>query len=166
MITTQPVGIQNYLEHYGPEFCELMTINSTYSLFVHTKENWHNLTSDNVNANVWLIQDGISVAMLSFLTKTVGKERVSYLCDIEVREEYRGNKLAVTLIRYVNEKVSEKPLVTTGHYTPEGFKYLHGLIPLAQESLTATGENSPSVGVCFKSQNFVADWEQMRERGW
>ncbi len=73
------------------------------------------------------------------------------ICDIEVREEYRGRGLAKRLILSVEDRLGER-LHTTGGFTPEG-----------QEALGNTpqhpGHPKPSHG--YRSMSFVDDWDSM-----
>lgn len=93
-----------------------------------------------------LNQGGTPIAYLS----CIPENGVFELCDIEVREGYRGRGYARRIIAAVQEHFGA-PLTHTGSYTPLGLervaKYFH--TPAELQMLRAT----------YRLLGFVDDWE-------
>lgn len=97
--------------------------------------------------------EGVAVGMLHW-SERAGAEAV--ICDIEVREAYRGKGYAKKLITTVEGLIGRK-LHTTGGFTPEGLAAL-GNTPLAK------GEYAKAE-VHYRSMNFVEDWDRLYTLG-
>jgi GNAT superfamily N-acetyltransferase len=92
-------------------------------------------------------QEDVPVAYLS----CIPENNVLELCDIEVREGYRGRGYARRVIAAVQEHFGA-PLTHTGSYTPLGLervaKYFH--TPAELQRIRAT----------YRPMGFVDDWER------
>lgn len=73
------------------------------------------------------------------------------LADIEVRDEYRGARVAQGLVKEL-EILFEEKLYTTGNFTPEGYRHLTFLEVLPE------AYNGSTSRVVFRTMNFVLDW--------
>lgn len=103
----------------------------------------------------WLrLADGTVVGMIHWSNREGESERPC-ICDIEVREEYRGQGYAKRLIHAVEDQIGDR-LHTTGSFTPEGRAAL---------SETPQRPGFPVEGPKhdFRSMNFVHDWENLQE---
>jgi hypothetical protein len=91
---------------------------------------------------------GTPVAYLSCLPQS----EVLELCDLEVREWYRGRGYSKAIIGAAQERFG-KTIVHTGGYTPDGLEriahYFHPYNVVA------------SMRPEFRPMSFVYDWEQM-----
>lgn len=76
------------------------------------------------------------------------------LCDIEVRPEYRGHKLARRLIKATEEEFGKK-MTHEGGYTPDGLKHIAPLFK-SEEGLS---ELRGSIST-FSPMTFIDDWER------
>lgn len=105
----------------------------------------------------WLLVDGVEVAYLSLMMVdeyfTGDTAPTLLVCDIEVREEYRGRGYSKEIVKAASEHFGIQ-VMTTGSYTPEGLVALKGRIPLARGS--KEDETKPS----FRSMKFVEDWDK------
>lgn len=109
----------------------------------------------NEAAHLWLLADGVPVAFIhTHFRPTSGEEEWPSLtlCDIEVREGYRGQGMAVLAITAAEERYPGHTLHTTGTYTPLGFDRLGAHIP------TVPYEQAT---VRVRDMSFVHDWDQM-----
>ena len=116
------------------------------------EEGSYNYCRSRKNFTSWLVVNGTTVGMIRFL---IGGDEVPYICDIEIRKEFRGHKLSHRFIALLEEFIVGGKLYTTGHYTPEGFRSLSGLVPLSPSSIESRTEAKPYFG----SMDFVASWE-------
>lgn len=104
----------------------------------------------------WLrLADGTPVGMIHWSEKTGEYERPC-ICDIEVREEYRGRGYAKRLIHAVEDQLGDR-LHTTGSFTPEG------RAALSHETPQHPGFPVEGPQHDFRSMNFVHDWENLQE---
>lgn len=88
------------------------------------------------------------VAYLSCLPQLKAAE----LCDIEVREEYRGHGYSKAIIEAAQEHFG-KAIIHTGGYTPDGIERIaHYFRP---QNIVETMRPE------FRPMSFVHDWEQM-----
>lgn len=100
------------------------------------------------------LADGTPVGMIHWPDRK-GEREVAVVCDIEVREEHRGNGYAGRMIREVEERIG-RPLHTTGSFTPEG--------RAALETLTPQHPWEPKPRYGFDSMTFVHDWDDLRKK--
>lgn len=100
----------------------------------------------------WFVLNGVPVGMIHFL---MGGNEVPVLCDIEIREEYRGRGLSRRFVSLLEEFVVEGTLYTSGHYTPEGFRSLSSWLPLKPDA----AEYGDTAAIYFRSMNFVTNWD-------
>lgn len=99
----------------------------------------------------WLIlSSGNTVAFCESLYRSTENEYKLVLCNIEVRDTYRGAGIAREIIRRV-EAYYEAPMWTTGSFTPDGFRALSFLPVYPWET----------AGVKFNPMNFVKNWENL-----
>ena len=103
-------------------------------------------------AQHWLIfPNAIPVAFCESLFKSKEDAHRLTLCDIEVRDEYRGAGLTREIVRAVEFYYNEETMWTTGSFTPEGAKAL-GFLPVLPDHCAE---------VRFRSMNFVRDWNNL-----
>lgn len=100
----------------------------------------------------WLLDhEGTPLGMIHWSHSPGERFGEACICDIEVREEFRGRGLAKRLILSVEDQIGER-LHTTGGFTPEG-----------EAALGATpqhpGHPKPTHG--YRSMNFVHDWDSL-----
>lgn len=100
------------------------------------------------------LPDGTPVGMIHWSDRK-GEREVAVVCDIEVREEYRGSGHARRMIQEVEERIGRR-LHTTGSFTPEGREALEALTP------QHPWEPKPRYG--FDSMTFVHDWDDLRTK--
>lgn len=98
----------------------------------------------------WMLLNGVPMGYAKILERDDTKHQLE-LGEVEIRGGFRGRGYAKRLFELVNESTG-KVLHSTGGYTPEGFKAISGLLPLA-EGFRAE--------VCYRSQSFVADWDKL-----
>lgn len=100
------------------------------------------------------LADGTPVGMIHWSDRKEERE-VAVICDIEVREEYRGSGHARRMIQEVEERIG-RPLHTTGSFTPEG--------RAALEAKTPQHPWWPESEYGFDSMTFVHDWDDLRTK--
>lgn len=102
----------------------------------------------------WLTVNGTPAAMIK-----IGIGGSAYdcavVCDVEVRDGYRGMGLCRKFIVELEKAIGEK-LYTTGSFTPEGFQALAHVLPVRDNGKATI--NTPSM-------TFVEDWET-RQMKW
>lgn len=101
----------------------------------------------------WMVRDGVVVAYCSLDATTVGRVE---LMDIEVREEYRGQKLSHQLLDLV-EEVLGVPVVHEGGYTLAGLK---AIAPIFHNEKTI----AEKARELYEPTVFVHDWDNMVPR--
>jgi hypothetical protein len=116
------------------------------------EDSLYNYNRSRKSFTAWFQVNGINAGMIRFL---VGGNDVATICDIEIRKEFRGQKLSVHCIRLLEELVVEDTLYTSGHYTPEGFRSLSDNVPLLPYA--ASQGEIPTID--YKSMSFVHDWD-------
>ena len=100
-------------------------------------------------SHVWLNDtEGHTIAYI----KVMKDDKEIALCDIEVRPEFRGRKLAKRLIEAVEKNEGQK-IVHRGGYTPEGLRSIAPLFHNAEEMKI----EQEKIG--FNSMTFVRDWD-------
>jgi GNAT superfamily N-acetyltransferase len=98
----------------------------------------------------WLrLPDGTPIGMIHWSTK----DAEPCICDIEVRDEYRGQGLAKRLIHSVEDQIGGR-LHTTGSFTPEGRAALAAATPQAS--------GYPARQHDFRSMTFIHDWDALQ----
>lgn len=114
-------------------------------LSVQSKKKWN---SGVTSHHIWL--HDTEERPIGFINVNEYEGRLG-LCDIEVRPEYRGNKLSTRLMDAVEKKFGQK-LTHEGGYTPDGYervaKRFHD-----EESMARTKAE-------FNPQTFVANWDK------
>lgn len=107
------------------------------------------------NANrvtVWRMREGSAIAYVKFLPA------FGYCVSaVEVKSEYRGNGLARQTYKDI-QSVFGIQLTSSGHYTPEGFRSLKGVLPFQDENELDTDQNTGYPSYC--SMNFVTNWNE------
>lgn len=102
----------------------------------------------------WLVVNGEPVAFIHTAFHLDRDQHQLVLCDIEVREDRRGEGLTRAIVAAVEAQVGHT-MYTTGHFTPLGAQALTWLPVLPWEHTT---------GVWFNDQNFVNDWARLVPR--
>lgn len=131
------------------------TDNATGVLSVDVDPHWLNGSTPHKQFTAWLVQDGENIGMIHYMSDGDAADSVSTLGDIEIREDKRGNGYALAFVRLLEKQVAGGVLYTTGHYTPEGYAALAAHIPL----LPHRADYGEVAKVCYRSMNFVNDWE-------
>lgn len=131
-----------------------VTVNSHETLIV--ENNFYNEYRTRKNYVAWLLIDGVNVGMIRYL---VGGNEIPMICDIEIREEHRGNKLGLRLIHLIENELINDSLHTSGNYTPEGYRALSNKIPVNSYN----GDNTPKLA--HSSINFVLNWDEFQLDG-
>lgn len=112
---------------------------------------WAHRTSGPTATEWWATRNGTTVAYMKTLTyaddRWAGARFV--LCDIEVREGYRGQGLVTVLLAHAQAETG-LVLHTSGGYTPKGAAALTGRLPV----LPGNDE-----GVKWDDMTFVHDWD-------
>ena len=128
-----------------------IVLDSDYSLSCWIDKTWRYENAP-VGKQWWLLCNNIPVAHLKTLgysTDSNGECRLM-LCDVEVRESYRGQGLTRTLISAV-EKIEGQPMWTSGGFTPLGAQALSWMRVCPWDT----------PGVKYKDMAFVQDWDTM-----
>lgn len=98
----------------------------------------------------WMLLNGVPMGYAKILERDDTKHQLE-LGDVEIRGGFRGRGYVQHLFDLVNESTG-KVLHSTGGYTPEGFKAISKRLPMA-EGFRAE--------VCYRSQSFVAEWDEL-----
>lgn len=103
------------------------------------------------NAQTWLTDtENRPIAFIEFLKRD---DKTVELCDIEVRPEFRGRKLAKRLVKAVERKMNVK-MIHTGGYTADGLKSIAPLFH-SEESLEEVKKQ-----MAYSDMSFVMDWDR------
>lgn len=102
--------------------------------------------------NAWLLANDGKTPMAFMKLMNHGKNLE--LCDIEVREEYRGQKAGVDFILAIGEYFGQNVIHSDALYTESG---LRSIAPLF-----AMQNRKKKVGIPLSPMKFVADWDAMR----
>lgn len=97
------------------------------------------------------LPDGTPVGMIHWSNRQE-EYTVPCICDIEVREEYRGQGHARRMIQEVEQRTGVR-LHTTGGFTPEG--------RAALEAMTPQHPFMPKPQYGYDSMAFVHDWDDL-----
>ena len=131
----------------SPRWTEVWEFEDDWKMFVETANRYHPEYK-----RAWLLDhEGTALGMIHWSHQPGKRFGEACICDIEVREEYRGRGLAKRLILSVEDELSET-LHTTGGFTPEGEAAL-GTTP------QHPGYPKPSHG--YRSMSFVHDWDSL-----
>lgn len=102
-------------------------------------------------AQTWLTDtENRPIAFIEFLKRD---DKTVELCDIEVRPEFRGRKLAKRLVKAVERKMNVK-MIHTGGYTADGLKSIAPLFH-SEESLEEVKKQKT-----YSDMSFVMDWDR------
>lgn len=142
---------------------------SATSLLVKPDDMHSGFASSRRSITVWLVKNGVTVTMMRFLTSPPEKRDYypeTVLCDVETRENHRGNGYALEAVKLAEKHVVDQQIHTNGHYTPEGFSALDGKLPYTKEAVTADSiaikmGTRREIGVHYRSMNFVHDWDEL-----
>ncbi len=175
-----PITSQTKITKQHPNLVHIAGDNH-HSLYVETRSSFND--SSRKAFDVWLVEDK-SDTPVGFLRFLAGREDYygkPTIGDIEIRKEYRGKQLGLFFIQQASDKLINAPLHTSGHYTPEGYRSLHGKIPLNEsgeyelksyeqnaeywksqhESSTEEYPLHSPIGQTFNSMAFVENWENL-----
>ena len=152
------------------DYLEIECDNKT-SLLIDPKNRWNNFGSRRRHT-LWLVKEGKTVAMLSYLVSTpdAGERwEEATVGDIETNPEHRGKGYSTEIIRLAENYLLDQKLHSGGHYTPEGEKFLKGKLPYTKQALfdeeqSKKYEFSKGIGVHFNSMSFVDDWKNLRTK--
>jgi len=100
----------------------------------------------------WLIRTGKPVAMIRYSHH----DGAWMLCDIEVREAYRGQGLGMEFINWLMENVCGETMYTTGSFTPKGARSLQPHL-IVEPGHALMGD----AGIKFDDMTFVHSWDDM-----
>lgn len=134
-----------------------VTLNPRWTEVWESEDGWEMLV-ETANSHhpeykrAWLMdQKGTALGMIHWSYRPGKRFGEACICDIEVREQYRGRGLAKRLILSVEEHIGAR-LHTTGGFTPEG-----------EAALGATpqhpGHPKPAHG--YSAMSFVHDWDAL-----
>ncbi len=99
----------------------------------------------------WRVRYGKACVMVRFFTPSNTQHPgVAVVCDVEVRDTHRGQRLALDTIVELGVLCGQ-PLHTSGSYTPSGHRALADHLPLVAGA-------DPKVR--FDDMVFVADWDE------
>jgi hypothetical protein len=100
----------------------------------------------------WRIRNGVPIVMVHFYTTSnAGAPGMAVVCDIEVREAYRGAQLGLDTLRALGS-LAGTPLRTSGSYTPSGYAALG-------DQLETTCPEYVEPHVAYDDMPFVDDWD-------
>lgn len=120
---------------------------------VVTWEGFRNSMSDYKQYCSWLVRSGKPVAMVRYSHH----DGNWMLCDIEVREDARGQGLGMGFLRWIMENICGETMYTTGSFTPKGARSLQPHL-IVESGYALIGDT----GVKFRDMNFVHDWDKMQ----
>lgn len=127
---------------------ETVETTGTYRVLRETRVPYHRIAED---SHWWLILDGEPAAYLHTLRYLRHDNFPFVLCDIEVRDTFRGRGLTRTLVSAAEHATGQR-LHTSGGFTPLGAAAL-AWMPLVP------GSEEP--GVKYRDMAFVADWDSL-----
>ena len=128
-------------------------VSATETLVI--EDSYYNMNRKRKSYTAWLQIDGKNVGMLRYL---VGGETydVPAICDIEIREDFRGQKLGLKLIGMVEEFIIGEKLYTSGGFTPEGFRAFAGVVPVYPDLV------NEELKVKYGSMSFIHSWDNFQ----
>lgn len=149
----------------GMGYVELSLKDSEYKIIIKDSQEWSNSSK----FHVWLYnKENKPITHLNFIAVKDFSKPSNYsehiIGDIEVKEEYRGNKLGLKTIELVEENfLNGSKIHSSGSYTPLGYHALGGKLPYIKNPLNSEEEikNGKIPKPSFNNMSFVHNWEEL-----